>query len=693
MIVALAIALLLGGLIQWSGTERDITVRHVARAKARMAAESVDQYGAAQIKARLDKLIYFADDEFRPKETGGDVKVSTLVHELLESGATGIGQSLKEAKGNGSSNPNSSGNGSESPAPNDSFFRYEITPDNLVIGRFTPARWERAEGSNPLYVGDPLIDQLVRVREVRMASSAKAVNRLRGDTIMAYCESYLQVRDAPVWGNVLFYNMDLELAPYASMEIYGPVHTNGNIYVQSDNTLRFYDPVTAAGNLYRGRTLNGWTAGNGTVTFKKSGTTSEFVSLKQKDVWIDSHSPDWAAQASTLWAGSVRTHDHGINPATPAGIPSYTPDDPATSANEWSNPAHVLIEPAVQNNDSNYPGDAIEVQKFAAKACLVFEVSSTGAVALYKYEADTSGRYIRDEGLGAKAYTRRQLTIPTGLVVGDSATDKFYDKRRGQWVKSLDLDVGKLKTLIETSGQAASFKKGSVTFDPATEWNGIVYVAHAHTARGGVRLVNGRYIPNRPTSANGNAAGFTVATEAPLYVQGSYNADGTIASDGNLIRQPDSSSEPPAGLAADAVTILSPGWSDAKSDKDLSQRKAQQTEVAAALLTGIVPTNKNGNGIYGGGVENLPRLLEHWAGVKLGYRGSMAVLYESQRATEAWGSSNVYEPPTRVWGFNAQFASGVLPPGAPNSRTYRRIGFRDLSPAEYQAALDAINDD
>jgi hypothetical protein len=687
MILTLVIVTIAASLLRWSTTEQEITNRHIARTKARMIAEGVDQYGAAQIKARLDKLTYFADDEFRPGRNPIDVGRSTLVHQLLDSTSSGgIGQNLKQLKGG----DGGTGSDGRTPSLDDGYFRYEITPDDLVVGRFSPARWERVEAGNPLYVGDPLIDQTIRVREVRMVSSAKAVDRVRQRVVMAYCESVLQVRDSPVWGNVLFYNMDLEIAPGASMEVHGPVHTNGNLYAQADHSLQFHDGVTAAGYLYHGRSFQSTPAAGG-VTFKKDGASSEFVSLYQEGAWLDSRAEDWVTRASTLWAGNVRTREHGINPAIPAGLAPYTPDDPATAADEWRNPARVIIEQATESNHADYPGDVIEVQKFASKACLVLDVTSAGAVTLYKYEPANSGRFIRDDGGGARKYVRRQLTVPVGLIVGGSASDKFYDKRRGQWVMSLDLDVGRLKALMENSGPAAALAHGSTTFDPATEWNGIVYVSHANHARGGVRLVNGRQVPNRPTHANGNTAGFTLATDAPLYVLGHYNADGQIESDGDRIRLPDTETEPPAGLAADAVTILSAAWSDANSDQGLSQRIAQPTEIAAALLTGIVPTNKHGNGTYSGGVENLPRLLENWSGVRLGYRGSMVVLYESERATEPWGSSSVYHPPNRVWGFNALFASGVLPPGTPNSRTYRRIAYRDLSTAEYQVSLAAIN--
>ena len=108
------------------------------------------------------------------------------------------------------------------------------------------------------------------------------------------------------------------------------------------------------------------------------------------------------------------------------------------------------------------------------------------------------------------------------------------------------------------------------------------------------------------------------------------------------------------------------------------------------MITGIVPTDKNGNHTYSGGVENLPRFLEDWTNVTFGYRGSMIVLYESTIATEAWGSSSVYAAPKRVWGFNKLFEEGAHPPGIPATRSYRVIGFRHLTDAEFQTELDSL---
>ena len=57
-----------------------------------------------------------------------------------------------------------------------------------------------------------------------------------------------------------------------------------------------------------------------------------------------------------------------------------------------------------------------------------------------------------------------------------------------------------------------------------------------------------------------------------MYILGNYNADGststgsaTTPDDGKTGAPGSTSAESPAYLAADAITILSPGWSDAAS--------------------------------------------------------------------------------------------------------------------------------
>ncbi|HLP24702.1 MAG TPA: hypothetical protein VK477_03415, partial [Acidobacteriota bacterium] len=79
---------------------------------------------------------------------------------------------------------------------------------------------------------------------------------------------------------------------------------------------------------------------------------------------------------------------------------------------------------------------------------------------------------------------------------------------------------------------------------------------------------------------------------------------------------------------------------------------ANETEVSACLLTGIVETTSHQ---HSGGVHNYPRLLEQWSnsGTQVGLyiRGSMVAMFASEVATEPW-SIRIYTGAGRFWGLH-----------------------------------------
>jgi hypothetical protein len=248
------------------------------------------------------------------------------------------------------------------------------------------------------------------------------------------------------------------------------------------------------------------------------------------------------------------------------------------------------------------------------------------------------------------------------------------DKRRGiSNVKIYDVDIASLCSAINTNTPASQITGG---YTKSTDWNGIVYVELASPSTSGVRVVNGSQIPNY-----GSQAGLTFSTNAPLYVKGNFNSNGTIPANATSMGVPETN-EAPAALIADAITILSNNWNDTNSNKALSYRTATPTVVSAALVGGIVPSAGNK---YSGGFENYPRFLENWGGVKFGYRGAVVALFDSEIATQPWGSSDVYSPPVRVWAYNQLFQTNT-PAFAPRPADPNRIGFTEYNS---QSAFDS----
>ncbi len=230
----------------------------------------------------------------------------------------------------------------------------------------------------------------------------------------------------------------------------------------------------------------------------------------------------------------------------------------------------------------------------------------------------------------------------------------------------------------------------------ASETPDIAAVLEHKFYRRGVRLVNGSKLPGRFDSANPiNTRGFTVASENAVYILGNYNATG-IATVGNPTKSTDylpqnTIDHIPASIAADAVTILSNSWSDARSFTyafNLSNRVAGETTVRFAMLSGDTRSSLNGTPNQGGsdprlagGVHNFKRFLENWGSKRLNYSGSLINLFNSHNNNGAFKCCGViYSPPNRNWVFDATFLDpNRLPPGTPFFQSIQLTGFQRLN--------------
>jgi hypothetical protein len=145
---------------------------------------------------------------------------------------------------------------------------------------------------------------------------------------------------------------------------------------------------------------------------------------------------------------------------------------------------------------------------------------------------------------------------------------------------------------------------------------------------------------------------------------GDYNTGSNPPSNSGNTAQPTGTgyTRQPASIVGDAVDILSNAWTNAESTNTEALRVATSTTVNAAIMSGNVPTGADGTN-YSGGAENFPRFLEDWSAATFTYYGSMVELFASQQATQPWGASNVYNPPTRAWHFDTNFQSHP-PPGS-----------------------------
>ncbi len=258
-------------------------------------------------------------------------------------------------------------------------------------------------------------------------------------------------------------------------------------------------------------------------------------------------------------------------------------------------------------------------------------------------------------------YDGTSLAIPAAQLTAFLSTNKtFKDSRENKTVQVAEIDVGKFTQWAATNSIVRA-KLG-----PATPPN-TIYISNDRSQGAsflaGVRLVNGQTLPNR---------GLTVATPNPLYVQGHYNCPNS-----SLLGTTNTTGALPASLVADALTLQSGNWLDARSVGDLRDRAATDTTINAAIIAGMVASGgANGSAPFSGGVMNLPRLLEDWGNGadKLTINGSLISLFTSARATAPWRTpGNYYYAPTRNFNFDPNLLRATSqPPATPELRVLLR---------------------
>lgn len=283
----------------------------------------------------------------------------------------------------------------------------------------------------------------------------------------AMLEMHFKSRTLPLFQFAAFYNKDLEILPSADWLLDGPVHSNGDLYLGSTNTLDITRQVTAAGSLYRGR----------------------------KD-------------ADTCLTGPVRVNDPGSLteiPTCSTGRQSITQDDVEswnqmidTEASIQSVPAREALEPAA---GQPYWG--------RADLRIVLDLSGSPAISVKNADGTTNaGDTALLSGCGCAAY---------------SAT--MHNHREGGLVSMLDVDVQGLLNCMHGTSLGAALD--DTTDGGLVLYLGVDGPSASGVNRYGVRVRNGAELASTNAGAP-SVVGLTVASEQAVYIEGDYNATNQI---------------------------------------------------------------------------------------------------------------------------------------------------------------------
>jgi hypothetical protein len=516
------------------------------------------------------------------------------------------------------------------------------------------------------------------------------VRGLRGDFRFFTVTSHARLPDSGIEANsqirlqavglfliryAIFYEDDLEFFPGPNMTISGPVHSNGRLFLGTNNRLYFQDRMTSVRTIQVGLGKDGRSSWPGTVEANDANGFPEAfrrIGPEGQTITLDSRYARWVSEALQVWDSRVLSGSHGINSLRPPIAPVDEPGD--------------LIQRALPTSDPDYQ-ETTEAEKFMNRAEMIIHVDAEGHITATTgsgrdvtqhlntpvtlvtngFVSKISSEVIRVPIYRGKriigyedrtVYTTNNIPLYAKTSHGEYQTQgngtldvsqtNFYDQREDTALAPVDVYVDRLIPELNRFGPQTGGTPGLVyiTRDPPADDPDRMPV---------VRIRNGRHI-NTPT-------GLSIVSDLPVYMEGHYNVQNTTVS----------------LVAGDAVTMLSSQWQDAYSAESLGSRPSPTTTTNnVVVMTGNTET---AGSAYNGGVENVLRFLENWNNRTYRFRGSLIDLWYSRHATGRWVYGGYYTAPTRDWGYDPIYRTRN-PPGMTRVLGLEEIEWAEISPAE-----------
>lgn len=499
--------------------------------------------------------------------------------------------------------------------------------------------------------------------------------RMQNSNIEANAQIRLQAVGLFLIRYAIFYEDDLEFFPGPNMTVSGPVHSNGRLFLGSNNRLMFQDRMTGVRTIQVGLGKDGRSSWPGSVEVNDAAGFPEAfrrVNDNGQMFTLDNRYARWVSEALQVWDGRVLSGSHGINSLRPPIAPVDEPveliqralstSDPdyqkTTEDEKFINRAEMIIHVDADGNISARTASGRDVTqhlntpvRLVTNGVIPRITSEVISVPIYR-----GNRIIRYEN--QTVYTTNNIPLFAKTSHGEYQTQgngtldvsqtNFYDQREDKELAPVDVYVDRLIPELNRFGPQTGGTPGLVyiTRDPPADDPDRMPV---------VRIRNGRHI-NTPT-------GLSIVSDLPVYMEGHYNVQNTTVS----------------LVAGDAVTMLSPAWQDAYSAEPLSSRmQPTATTNNVVVMTGNTETVGSA---YNGGVENVLRFLENWNNRTYRFRGSLIDLWYSRHATGRWVYGGYYTAPTRDWGYDPIYRTRN-PPGMTRVLGLEEIEWAELSPAE-----------
>lgn len=458
---------------------------------------------------------------------------------------------------------------------------------------------------------NPIVEKIGRGELFQNLSSETFRYVVRaGDDAATALDMRYDSRRVPLFQFAAFYDKDLELDAAEDLLVSGPVHANGDLYLNAADgvNLVFAEELTAAGGLFHGRKAAD-SCDTGNVVVSDPGSPLAWPTCSS------ARAPLAGAQLGN-WRGMIRD---GVDAVTAPGAGLLAAD---ASGPLWS---------------------------LADLRIVLDQPTSTVQVRNVDGSNDAAGSLALGGCSGAPTHTT-----------------SMYDRRIGASVEMLDVDLVALLDCIHANDL---FGVG-VGLDDTTDGGAVIFFSiDGPSAAGinsyGVRVSNAEEIRALAVTAP-TAIGLTLATDQALYVRGHFNRlnkrpAALMADTINLLSENWSDTNscstcPLSGRLAIGTTVNAALLAGTDS-----------TGGAEG------PAGRDGGG-YNGGLESFPRLHENWSSATLTIRGSFVSLGAPQHVSAAWSyGAPYYTAPNRSWSFERDFTDVTrLPPATPRFTYVRR---------------------
>jgi len=437
----------------------------------------------------------------------------------------------------------------------------------------------------------------------------------------------------PLCSFAIFYDGLMEFSQCATMIVNGMVHANGSIDVGTIASLTFNSSVSCTGML-----------------------TAPFM---------DGITSGWTPTNPSTWNVSFN------------GNPTVISNMPAFPLWPFTNSYHAIIDmPPAGENPNTFPGDVRLYNEAQMVLVVTNDVSGSGnPTVLLTLQSSMNGSLPgADPAPSILFFTNASPASLNTNLPFLSLTNQFYDQREYKTNLVTQIDIAWFANWVQTNAIVQGKLPAAGGIYPT-----ILFVAdrrnHQTLQLPVVRLTDGAQLPS-----NGGL-GFSVATPNPLYVWGNYNVQTATSAANASAGTTNTTNTVPAALFCDALTVLSPHWTDRESYYTYSIGsylfEAANDTINAAIFAGNMPTTDTTAMGFSGGVHNFPRLLEDWSTpfASLYLNTSLCRLWTSQMATNqfrnpaGWTPAPVnpyYSPPTRHFNFDLNFLNlSKIPPGVP----------------------------